>query len=192
MKKPFLFQVASHYYEAGAIENSCFIFPNRRSMVFFRKYLGDLVQEKGGGVPLVLPPLYTIQDFFRGVAGAQETDRLHLLLELYACYKELSPAAESLDDFIFWGDVLLGDFDDIDKYLADARALLHNVQELKSIQDHYEYLTDKQRDAVNQFLAHFRDGKGALTVNPFPAALEPAVPAVYALSGASGRKGHVL
>ena len=49
MKKPFLFQVASHYYEAGAIENSCFIFPNRRSMVFFRKYLGDLVQEKGGG-----------------------------------------------------------------------------------------------------------------------------------------------
>ena len=166
MKKPFLFQVASHYYEAGAIENSCFIFPNRRSMVFFRKYLGDLVQEKGGGVPLLLPPLYTIQDFFRGVAGAQETDRLHLLLELYACYKELSPAAESLDDFIFWGDVLLGDFDDIDKYLADARALLHNVQELKSIQDHYEYLTDKQRDAVNQFLAHFRDGKGALTVNP--------------------------
>ena len=166
MNTPFLFQVAAHYYGAGTLQRSCFVFPNRRSIVFFRKYLGDLVREKGGGVPLQVPSLYTIQDFFRAVARVQETDRLHLLLELYGCYRELSPTAEPLDEFIFWGDILLSDFDDIDKYLVDARGLLQNVLELKSLQDQFEYLTENQREAIDRFLSHFRDGKGALTVNP--------------------------
>ena len=166
MNTPFLFQVAAHYFQAGTLQRSCLVFPNRRSIVFFRKYLGELVKEKGGGVPLQVPPLYTIQDFFRTVARAQETDRLHLLLELYDCYKALNPKAEPLDEFIFWGDILLGDFDDIDKYLVDARGLLQNVLELRSLQDHYEYLTENQREAIDRFLSHFRDGKGALTVNP--------------------------
>ena len=52
-------------------------------MVFFRKYLGDIVQEKGDGVPLLTPPMYTINDFFYSVYRAEVTDRLKLLLELY-------------------------------------------------------------------------------------------------------------
>lgn len=135
-------------------------------MVFFRKYLGDLVQERGGGVPLLSPALYTINDFFYSVYGGEVTDRLRLLLELYDCYRELNAQAEPLDDFIFWGEVMLSDFEDIDKYLVDAEGLLRNVSDFKALQDGYEYLSENQRLAVEHFLAHFRDGKGMLSVNP--------------------------
>ena len=59
---PFLQQVAAHYLAAQNIEGRCFIFPNRRSLVFFKKYLGDLLRASGEG-PMLVPPLYTINDY---------------------------------------------------------------------------------------------------------------------------------
>ena len=150
---PFLRQVARHYYEGRQIEHCCFVFPNRRSLVFFRKYLGGLVRER----PLMAPEMYTINDFFYKVYNVHATDKLHLLLELYRCYRDLNPEAEPLDEFVFWGDVMLSDFDDIDKYLVDARGLFRNVSDFKQIQDTYEYLTENQEAAIDHFLSHFRD-----------------------------------
>ena len=152
---PFLRQVALHYYEGHHIEQTCFVFPNRRSLVFFRKYLGGLVRER----PLLAPQMYTINDFFYRVYDVHATDKLHLLLELYDCYKALNPEAEPLDEFMFWGDVILSDFDDIDKYLVDARGLFRNVSDFKEIQDTYEYLTENQEEAIVHFLSHFKDSR---------------------------------
>ena len=154
---PFLEQVAAHYYPGPDIAQTCFLFPNRRSLVFFKKYLAALVKEKGGGVPLPVPPLYTVNDFFYRLNHVEVTDKLRLLLELYAVYKNLNPQAEPLDEFVFWGDVMLSDFDDIDKYLVNARALLQNVEDFKALQDGMEYLSENQRQAIEHFLSHFRD-----------------------------------
>ncbi len=159
---PFLRQVAAHYLAAPDIQKRCFIFPNRRSLVFFKKYLGDLLE----GSPMLVPPLYTINDFFYKVADARASDRLRLLLELYQCYVSLNPEAESLDDFLFWGEVLLSDFDDVDKYLVDAEKLMQNVGDFKAIQDQFEYLSESQKEAVAHFLAHFRDASGQWRLNP--------------------------
>ena len=152
---PFLRQVAAHYCEGSEIERYCFVFPNRRSLVFFRKYLSGMVWER----PVLAPQMYTINDFFYKVYSVHATDRLHLILELYDCYKALNPEAEPLDEFVFWGDVILSDFDDIDKYLADARGLFRNVSDFKEIQDTFEYLTQNQEEAIAHFLSHFRDSK---------------------------------
>ena len=156
---PFLKQVAAHYFAAPDIGQTCFVFPNRRSMVFFRKYLAGEVK---GGVPLLVPPLYTINDFFCKMYKGTVSEKLRLLLELYDQYKLLNERAESLDDFIFWGEVLLADFDDVDKFLVDAGALFRNVADFKSIQDSFSYLSDAQRTAIEHFLSHFRDSRGAL------------------------------
>ena len=159
---PFLKQVAAHYLAAPDIQKRCFIFPNRRSLVFFKKYLGDLLE----GSPMLVPPLYTINDFFYKVADARVSDRLRLLLELYQCYVALNPSAESLDDFLFWGEVLLADFDDVDKYLVDAEKLMQNVGDFKAIQDQFEYLSESQKEAIAHFLSHFRDASGQWRLNP--------------------------
>lgn len=159
---PFLKQVAYHYYGAGNISRRCFVFPNRRSMVFFSKYLCEAVV---GNSPIKAPRMLTINDLFYKTAGLLASDRVRLLLELYRCYSSLNPQAETLDEFIFWGDVILGDFNDVDKYLVDARQLFTNVADYKSLQDTFEYLTETQRKAIEGFLSHFNDRSGRLTVD---------------------------
>ncbi|MDI9550880.1 MAG: hypothetical protein GX125_05300 [Bacteroidales bacterium] len=168
--KEFLRQVSDHYIGRYASEGSqdgigrcCFVFPNRRSQVFFGKYLGEGVRELGR--PIVAPKMLTINDFFAKVSGRQIADRVDQLLALYDCYREINPKAEPLDEFIFWGDVLLADFDDVDKYRVDPEQLFRNVAALKDLEDNYSYLTENQRKAVEHFIGHFRK-EGRLTVNP--------------------------
>ena len=160
---PFLKQVAAHYL-ATDIEGTCFVFPNRRSAVFFRKYLGDLLREGGADRPMHAPQSLTINDFFYQVQGGEVTDRIRLLLELYESYKAVYPKAEPLDEFIFWGEVILADFGDVDKFLVDAEDLFTDVADFKDIQDDYSHLSDVQREAILHFVDHFRDRNGRLTV----------------------------
>ena len=156
--KPFLRQVAEHYYGSGTdLSRTCFIFPNRRSMAFFRKHLADTVRDDSGASPTVAPEMLTMNDFFYRVCGASPAGRVNLLLELYECYRKLYSQAEPIDDFIFWGDVILGDFDDVDKYLAAPRPLFTNVAEFKSF-DLIPDLSETQRRALENFMVHFRDG----------------------------------
>ena len=156
--KPFLKQVADHYYDKGGISDRCFIFPNRRSMIFFKKYLREAVASDADASPLLAPQMYTVNDFFARTSGLKVADRITLLLELYDCYTALNPKAESLDDFIFWGDVILGDFDDVDKYLADPKQLFTNIADYKQIQDTFQYLSETQKKALTSFVGHFGGG----------------------------------
>lgn len=157
--EPFLKQVARQYLQGGNLGSTCFIFPNRRSLVFFRGYLCSLVAESGKG-PVMLPSMLTINDFFYRISDADVSDRVSLLLELYSRYKELNPKAEPLDDFIFWGDILLSDFSDVDKYLIDPGKIFTNVKDLREIQYDYSNLDEDQKKAVEAFMSHFREGAG--------------------------------
>jgi hypothetical protein len=157
---PFLDQVARHYYAEGGVEDLCFIVPNRRAAVFFRKYLGQCVARDAA--PMRAPLVRTMNDFFYELAGARKTDQVHLLLTLYDCYKPLyeqsGATAEALDDFIFWGGVLLSDFDDVDKYLVDPDRLFTNIADFRALQDDFEYLEEGQVAAIQAFLQHFKTG----------------------------------
>lgn len=158
---PFLKQVAERYYRECDVSGMCFVFPNRRSMAFFRKYLSEAVE----GKPLISPEMYTVNDFFFRLSGTCSADRVTLLIELYESYRKLNPKAESLDEFIFWGDIILGDFNDIDKYLVDPSRLYANVSDFKAMQDTFGYLTPSQREAIEGFVSHFNDRSGKLTVD---------------------------
>ncbi len=162
---PFLKQVADHYFNCGDIQEICFIFPNRRSMVFYKKYLSEVVAS-ASDKPVIMPGLMTMSDFFGRVSSDNIADRVTLLVTLYECYSALNPKAESLDEFIFWGDIILGDFNDVDKYLADPKQLFANVADYKNLQDTFEYLTDNQRKAIEAFARHFVEKTSRKTDNP--------------------------
>ena len=157
---PFLDQAARHYYAEGGMEDLCFVFPNRRALVFFSKYLGECVAREHR--VMRVPELVTMDDFFQRLSGMKKTDPVHLLKELYDCYKPLYEAqgarAEELDEFIFWGDVLLTDFGDVDKFLADPERLFSNIADLRAMQDDFSYLSPEQEEALRAFLSHFRTG----------------------------------
>lgn len=148
----FLKSVATRFYEdeGARIREFCFVFPNRRSGLFFRKYLGEIAT-----TPLFSPGIFTIKDFIISVSGFREADRLDSLFRLFRLYKEISESAESFDDFVFWGDIILDDFNDTDKFLADARLLFANIKDLKEIESDYSFLSESQLEAVKSFWEGF-------------------------------------
>ena len=76
--------------------------------------------------------------------------------------------AKAVQDVIKTTDypiIALGDFNDVDKYLADPKQLFANVADLKQLQDDYSYLTEAQRKAIEGFVSHFSDMSGKLTVD---------------------------
>lgn len=151
---PFLRQVADHYFPQEDFSSLTFVFPNRRSAAFFRKHVCACA--KAAGRTVFMPECVTINDLFSSLSSVRPCDRITQVVRLYDCYSELYPNAESLDEFICWGDVLLSDFNDVDKYLVDPRQLFTNVSDLKSIEDDFSYLNESQKAAIQAFLSHFR------------------------------------
>ena len=153
---PFLHQIASLFYQnyGTTIHRLAFVFPNQRSGLFFRKFLSQQSR-----IPLFSPTILTISELFFHLSDKQPADRIQMLFLLYRIYIRHSRSDESFDDFIFWGDMLLNDFDDIDKYLADAVRLFTNMADLQQIDKDLSYLQPEQIEAIRIFWSSFKPGK---------------------------------
>ncbi len=155
---PFLKQVTQHYHPASEISRMCFIFPNKRAIAFFRKYMGEECARTNR--VMIAPETITINDFFSRLSGHRTADRLTSLLTLYKCYKEMNPSAEPLDEFVFWGGVILSDFAEVDKYRVAPDQIFRNIAEYRQLQGDFSFLEPAQREAMEHFLGQFeKDGE---------------------------------
>lgn len=151
--KPFLYDIAQTFYKkyGREIQNIAFVFPNRRAGIFFQKYLAEVARQ-----PLFSPPILTISDLFARLSSFQPVDRIQALFILYRHYIALSKSDESFDNFVFWGEMLLNDFDDVDKYVVNAKMLFTNIQDLKEIESRFaDILTESQIAFIRRFWDHF-------------------------------------
>ena len=151
--KPFLKQVAELFYDKyGAnIQRLAFVFPNRRSGMFFRKYLSETAEK-----PIFSPTILTINELFSKLNPKPLVDPVKALFLLYDIYIRQSRLQESFDDFVHWGKMLLNDFDDIDKYLVDAKQLFTNVSDLNNIERDFSFLKPSQVQAIRSFWSTFQ------------------------------------
>lgn len=149
---PFLYNVANAYYRKYKhdISRYVFVFPNRRAGVFFQHYLSQIAQN-----PIFSPEILTVTDLFERLSPLKKADRIEMLFMLYDIYKHISKSGESFDEFLYWGEMLLNDFDDVDKYLVDAEQLFRNVQDLKEIDAGFDFLTVEQIEAIRRFWSNF-------------------------------------
>ncbi len=144
---PFLSRVADVYLanERGNLIDYCFVFPNKRSGVFFRHYLAKALE----GSPLVMPGIMTISEMTADFSDMVEATRFEQLFILYNEYRKLSDDVPTFDQFLFWGDMLLSDFNDVDRYLVDPHQLFVNVKRLREINS--TYLTEDQLDVIRRY-----------------------------------------
>jgi CRISPR/Cas system-associated exonuclease Cas4 (RecB family) len=145
---PFLKQVASYLYQNHRSELSdfCLVFPGRRAGVFFTAYLNEMVESS-----MLSPEIITINELISSISGLQQADQVALVLKLQEAYSKVTGHQEPLDEFFFWGEILLADFDDIDKYLLNADDLFRNISDLKDLENQFEYLTAEQKAAIEEF-----------------------------------------
>ena len=126
------------------------VFPNNRARLFFSEHL-----YQAAGKPVWTPAFITISDLFRGQSDLQPFDTLGVVGLLHDIYLRVSGKEESFDEFYHWGEILLSDFDDVDKNLADARQLFQNIREQAEYTDTLEHLTEDQVDSIRLFFKNF-------------------------------------
>jgi RecB family exonuclease len=154
--KPFLKSVAEFIYSnfPEELRSLVVIFPNKRARIFFNKYLSEIAEK-----PIFSPQYYTISEYMQELSGSLIADQLTLLFELYEVYTSVRQTNESFDDFLFYCEMLLADFDDIDKYLVNAEMLFTNLADLKDIDKYFDYLDELQLQAIRQFWETFNSSK---------------------------------
>lgn len=148
--KQFLSSIADTFFEKDKLEDYLFVLPNRRSCTFLKDYFA-----KKTDTPFILPRIKPISDFIAEQADLIEIDKVELLFALYNVYKELKGLEQSeIDKFLYWGDIILNDFSDIDMYMADAEGLYKNLKNLKEINS--DFITEEQSEVIQQYWGEFR------------------------------------
>ena len=122
------------------------VFPNKRASLFFNEHLARLA-----GRPVWSPAYITISDLFRSHSTLQTGDPIKLVCDLHKCFVQVTGIQESLDHFYGWGQVLLADFDDIDKNMADASKVFANLRDLHELDD-VSYLTEEQNNYLSDHI----------------------------------------
>lgn len=122
------------------------VFPNRRARLFFDEYLSRLADR-----PIWSPRYVTIEELFHSRSKLRVADRYQLVAMLYKAYCRVTGSGESLDSFWSWGELMLADFEDIDRNMANTSQLFSVLHELKDMEADHSFLTTEQEEALNQF-----------------------------------------
>lgn len=127
------------------------VFPNKRASIFLNEQLAVKAQR-----PMWSPSYITISDFFRQHSLLTVGDPIKLICDIHKSFVRCTGINESLDHFFGWGQLLLSDFDDIDKNMADASNIFKNIKDIHELDD-ISYLTEDQKAILQKFFSNFTD-----------------------------------
>ncbi len=139
----------------GDLTDTVVVFPNKRAGLFFNQWLARCTDK-----PVWTPVYMTISELLRGLSPHTVADPIRLVCTLYQIFcqeigKKEGEEEETLDNFYFWGEMLIADFDDLDKNMVEADRLFSNLKDLHELIDNHDYLTDEQIKSLQMFFQNF-------------------------------------
>ncbi len=154
MKDSFLATVAADLTRrfGSNLSGLTIVFPGKRASRFMNDHLA-----RCAGGPVWAPRYATIDEIFQSLSPYTPSDTIRNVCELHKIYAALVPDPLPLDEFYCWGEILMADFDDIDKHLADAHKLFSNTADLLQMEG-LDYLSDQQLQALKDFFSNFSLG----------------------------------
>ncbi|MCP4311867.1 MAG: hypothetical protein GY790_11435 [Bacteroidetes bacterium] len=137
----------------GESDETRIILPNRRAGLFLQRNLARYNRSVAWA-----PRIYAINDFIDELSQLEPADPVESVFLLYDLYKDMKEAAEPVDEFYHWGEIMLHDFDEMDKYLVDPDLLFRNIADLKEIEEPFAGLEPSQLAFIRQFWEGFFAG----------------------------------
>lgn len=136
------------------MHNVTVVFPGKRASLFLNQELA-----LASDTPVWAPRYITMSDLFYSLSPYVKADPIESITSLYQIFSKTILSEEiqeeyTLDKFWGWGEIILSDFDDVDKHLADAEAIFLNVYELMELES-LDYLTDEQKQTLQHFFRNF-------------------------------------
>lgn len=128
--KPFLETVSENLYQVyeGHLHTLGLVVPSRRALYYLEQYMLQKTDK-----PLLMPHFYTIESLQVSISGLEQASELDLLFLLYEAYNETVQPADDLGTFLGWAPKLLGDFEEIDNQLIEARQLFSYLTQEKML-----------------------------------------------------------
>jgi RecB family exonuclease len=154
------------------ISSLTLVFPSHRAQLYFSEYLSQLLSR-----PLWQPKATGMAEIFVRISGLTEASRYLLVAELYKSYQKIRQTDEPFEHFYFWGEVMLNDFDALDKYLVQVDPLLRNLAALKNMDSSLSFLSKEQRAAVQTFWQNFSPQKNGRLQEDFASLWSALLPA---------------
>lgn len=166
----FLENVINKILEIPDFYQDIFLFPNKRSAIFFEKYLKERVHIEN---PFLFPYSKDLRDFVFETTGLNKLDNFNLTFEFFEVYKKIFQN-ESFETFFMWSQILLKDFEEIDFSNRSSKDILKNVSELQKIEGYVEswgsenpsefrkkffYFWNKLGDLYKNFVSHIVKNK---------------------------------
>lgn len=148
--KTFLQAVAHDVFEryGDNLSRTAVIFPGKRAGLWFDRYL-----YKCAGHPMWSPAYITIDELFCSMSSLNKESPIRTICMLHKVYCQLTGSTEPLDDFYYWGELMLSDFDDLDKNCVDADSLFVNLADIKQLDNRFDYLTPEQKQLLSRFFS---------------------------------------
>jgi len=148
----FLFETIQDIYskEGDQLHDVCIVVPSKRAGIHIKKCFSQIIDK-----PIFLPQITTINELIKQSAGISIIDSFILVYKLFDVYKKYVKTDETFDEFFYWGEMLLNDFDDLDKYFISAKDLFSNIEAIKEIDQQFAYLDEEQIEVIRQFWGSF-------------------------------------
>ena len=136
---------------SGDMRDVLVVLPSKRAGMFLNRELALLSTE-----PVWTPKYQMMGDLFQSLTTVSLADPLECICQLHSIMQEVlgTDYTETLDEVWSWGEVLMADFDDIDKHLADARGIFTNIAEHEQLKN-IDYLDEQQRQTLMRFFGTF-------------------------------------
>ncbi len=147
---PFLNLLANYIFEHHQHDTDklCIVLPNKRGALYLKQHLA-----KAFNKTIWLPTIISAEDLVAQLSGLQHADSIDLICELYVAYTSvLKEKAEPFDSFAKWGNLMLQDFNEADRYLVDTKVLYQELKEIKVLENwslSAEKLTTTQEEYCN-------------------------------------------
>lgn len=149
----FLPSVASHLVQkyGNDIGDMLLIFPNQRSIAFFRMFLTEEIKKRNFKTPVWMPEMLSITDFFGKISTLAPADTLTSTYALYQAYCQHTNSTESFDRFYPWGRILLTDFNDVDTNLANPAIIFETAKTWRDTSQLFPLLSPELRKSLQYF-----------------------------------------
>lgn len=134
----------------GKLDEVTIVFPNRRAGLFFRQALSTMIQK-----PLWMPQVASMQDFVGQFSSLRQIDTLEAIFCLYEVYKTHQKNDETFDQFFFWGEMILRDFEEIDQYLVNPGHLFTSIKTQKELDEEFYFLDEEDKRTIQSFWSSF-------------------------------------
>ena len=124
------------------------IFPTRRAALIVKITFAQQLHHAS-----LLPSVYSISDFIAHYTPQRIVEKKELLLQFYTIYKKHFSETD-FRTFAPWGEMILSDFDEADRYLIDHQTLFADLKSYKEIESLFQD-DEQQAEQLRKFFAMF-------------------------------------